>query len=75
MSNEQLKQEIRHRLYAARRKAGEPLADLALEFVECPQCAGRGKYCFEGVDDGVRFASLEVCPRCQGHGFVQRPAE
>ena len=71
--NYQLKQQIEHRLYASRRKAGKPLGSLATKFATCLQCAGRGKYCFERIDhDRVPEASLETCPKCAGHGFVSR---
>ena len=74
MNSEPLKDEIRRRLFAARRAAGKPAGSLADEFSTCPECAGRGKVCREWTEDGVPVASLESCPLCNGDGFVAKEA-
>ena len=68
--NEDLKQQIRRRTYARRLKFGEPLGDLADAFTVCPECKGRRKVCVESSYDGVAQASLEVCRKYNGDGFV-----
>jgi DnaJ-class molecular chaperone len=72
MSHEQLKHDIRHRLYAARRAAGQDPGPLAELFMTCPTCAGRGKVCEEFRQDGRAWAVLDTCPKCAGEGFVAK---
>jgi DnaJ-class molecular chaperone len=74
MSSEHLKDEIRRRLFAARRAAGKPVGSLAEHVSTCAECAGRGKVCREWTEDGVPVASLEPCPVCNGDGFVAKEA-
>jgi hypothetical protein len=58
--------------YVARRQAGQAVGDLSEYFMDCSTCAGRGKVCVESADGGARVASLEVCGRCGGDGFLER---
>lgn len=72
MDTERLKQEIRRRLFASRRRAGLPAGPLDEEFATCPRCSGRGKVCIESADHGVQIAALDECPLCHGDGFVAK---
>jgi DnaJ-class molecular chaperone len=75
MKPEQLKHEIRRRLYAARRAARQDPGELAALFMTCPRCAGRGQICEEFLRDDVPCALLDVCPKCNGAKFVDKPYE
>jgi DnaJ-class molecular chaperone len=68
MKTDDHKQEIRRRIFAERRRAGEPSGDLAAFFTTCPECQGRGKVCIESPTT----ACLNTCPRCAGDGFVAK---
>jgi DnaJ-class molecular chaperone len=74
MDAEDLKQNIRRRLFAAQFKAGDPLRSSSEHFMTCPTCEGRGKVCHESSVRGVHVAALDDCVRCEGRGFIERTA-
>ncbi len=75
MDAEEIKQNIRRRLFAEKFRRGDPSTSASEYFVSCPGCRGTGQICREspaGVEPA--WASLEDCAACEGEGFIERPA-
>jgi DnaJ-class molecular chaperone len=70
---EDVKQQIRRRLYAQRLKAQQPPGELADFFVTCPRCRGRGEVGSSDVQNGVAVEADGPCPTCNGDRFIPTP--
>ena len=68
--SDDVKMQIRRRLYVERRRARVDFGELANFFDECVVCRGEGMVCREFLTDGVPTATLDACDFCDGDGFV-----
>ncbi len=65
--DDDLKQQIRRRLYGERIKNRQPLGELSNYFATCPRCSGRGEV-GESLANGAEIDY--PCPTCDGDGFI-----
>ena len=70
--SEEAKNKARRRRFAELLRRGQSIPpDLAAHFETCQGCKGRGQVGYGVIQDGYPIEVDDVCPTCNGDGFVQ----